>query len=117
MSSDVEDFLQYLKKRNIPSETRCHLPPKNESGAHQYVIDVDDRFRNLFSHQNSRLKGLTDGIEYTELYDRINRELNYERPIEFISRYGDIPSFSISIEMGDKRGGGKKKSTKKSVKN
>ena len=113
MSSDIRVFLQYLKGRKIPDTLPS--PTKNYRNKYQYVLRVGDQFRNLFPPQDSRLMGLSDppgGSAYTDLYDRINSELNFERPIELISRYDNSP-FSISIEMDDKRGGGKKKSTKK----
>jgi len=114
MSSDnIGDFLQYLKEKNIP--LLIPNPAKNYRGNSLYVIDGDNRFSNLFPPRVSELMGLsakTGGSEYTDLYNRINSELDFKSRIKLISRHDSSP-FSISIEMDDKIVGGKKKSTKK----
>ena len=111
----MEDFLQYLKIRNIPINEELS-ETKNHRGFYEYILKINNSFKNLFPPQDSRLMGLSGppgGSEYTSLYNKINSQLNFEKHIiKSISQNDETP-FSIVIEVSDKIKGGKKKSTKK----
>ena len=114
-SDDIDDFLHHIKSKNIPDTLGS--PEENYKGMYQYILEIDPIYDtpDLFPGHDGDLMGLSDppgGSEYTELYNKINQELNFEKHIILISLYEYNP-FTIMIEMNNDKKGGKKKSTKK----